>query len=128
MVFKHLAAITVSILLLAGCAGYSPMRDENRQNIAKIDKGMTKAQVYQIMGEKSYSGTSGTFSNPYKREIIKDRAGNEYEILYYYTEQIGEKHWEEGQTPVILVDGKVVGVGWRYIESSDLNVTVRRRN
>lgn len=114
---------------IVGCSSYGSLRDENRINISKIDRGMTKAQVSQIMGdgEKSGSGLQGGVTNPYKREFVRDRNGKDYEILYYYTEQIGNKDWESGMTPVILVDNKVVGIGWRYLDSSDLNVTLRNR-
>ena len=124
---KRIIFVLFLAFLMAGCSSYMPLRDENRINIAKIDKGMTRAQVVQVMGEKSVGGMSGTVTNPYKREIIRDCQGAEYEILYYYTEQVGQKHWEEGMTPVILKAGQVVGIGWRYLETSDLNITFRRR-
>ncbi len=124
---KKLLAVFMVTTFLAGCSSYGELRDGNRQNLIKVDKGMTKASVIEIMGSKNGNGQSGEFSNPYKREIIKDRAGNEFDIFYYYTEQIGQKNWEEGVTPVVFKDGVVVGIGWRYIETSDLNMTVRRR-
>lgn len=122
-----LIAVFVTTSLLVACSSYGELRDENRQNIVRVEKGMTKLQVVEVMGAKSGKGSDGTFSNPYKREIIKDRAGNEFEILYYYTERIGEKNWEEGMTPIALKDGVVAGIGWRYIESSDFNITMKRR-
>lgn len=120
-------ALALIVIFITGCGTYDVLRDTNRVNITRIDKGMTKSQVYEIMGSGTATGSAGTIANPYKRELIKDRAGNEHEVLYYYTERIGDKDWENGMTPIALRDGRVVGIGWRYLESSDLNVTIRRR-
>ena len=54
-------------------------------NLIKLDLGMTKAQATQTMGDKTATGRYGTFSNPYKREIIKGPTGETYDVLYYYT-------------------------------------------
>jgi hypothetical protein len=86
---------------------------------------MTKDQVTNIMGEKS----TGEVGNPYKRETIPGKDGKTYDVLYYYTEQIGEKSWETGVTPVVFVDGKVIGVGWKVLDDSDVRstLTIKRR-
>ncbi len=114
---NRLALTLFLAFLVAGCSSYGWFRDWNRINIAKIEPGMTRAQVIQTMGEGSYSASSGQVSNPEKRETIKDAKGVEYEVLYYYTEQIGQKKWEEGITPVVLSGGKVVGKGWKQLEA-----------
>lgn len=122
---KRIILLLGVVLLIIGCGvAYDQIRKENRENLVKIEKGMTTSQVQQVMGEKSF----GNISNPYKREIIRDRQGEEYEILYYYTEHIGSKNWEEGMTPIILKDGKVVGIGWRYLENSDFNSNITIKN
>ncbi|MBI3374996.1 MAG: DUF3192 domain-containing protein [Betaproteobacteria bacterium] len=114
---KRLALTLFLTFLVAGCSSYGWFRDWNRINIAKIEPGMTRAQVMQTMGEGSYRASDGPVSNPEKRETIKDAKGVEYEVLYYYTEQIGQKKWESGITPVVFSGDKVVGIGWKELEA-----------
>lgn len=111
--------IALSAIILTGCSSYPSFRDKNRSNIIQIERGMTRPQVMQIMGTNSVSGIDGTITNPYKRELIRDHNGIEYEVLYYYTEKVGNKSREQGMTPVILRDGRVVGIGWRYLGSPE---------
>ena len=82
------------------------------------------SQVEQIMGDKIADGDiSGArnevIRNPYKTENIEFK-GNTYLIYYYYTEYIGDKSWETGVTPVIFLNDKVAGIGWRSMESLGL--------
>jgi len=62
---------------VGGCSAspYIPLRDENRANIVRLDAAMTEAQAIQTMGETTITGRYGTFTNPYKREIIKSPTG-----------------------------------------------------
>ena len=127
-----IVALTV---ILAACSAnpYIPLRDENRSNLVNLDLGMTKTQATQTMGNKTATGKYGTFTNPYKREIIKAPTGETYDVLYYYTEQTSVRSmrtsWEKGVTPVIFREDKIVGIGWNYLELNNLKsaVTVRRR-
>jgi len=72
-----LVLIGALIVLSAGCSAspYIPLRDENRANIVRLDAAMTEAQAIQTMGETTITGRYGTFTNPYKREIIKSPTG-----------------------------------------------------
>lgn len=124
--FRILTSITI-IISLSACSNYSSSRAENRENIARLNLGMSKEQVMVIMGNNTASGLGETISNPYKREFIKTKNGNTLEVLYYYTEQIGDKNWEMGMTPVSFEQGKVVGIGWRFLDSTDTSVTIRNR-
>jgi hypothetical protein len=87
----------------------------------KIELGMTKAEVVEIMGDKSARVNFGknaiTVTNPYRNEIKK--VGNStYEILYYYTHQ-DQKDWpfkrfkvlDRELTPIVFENGKVIGWG-----------------
>lgn len=112
---KRLALTLFLAALVAACSSYGLYRDVNRANLAKIEPGMTRAQVAQVMGDETFTASSGTVSNPEKRETIKDAKGVQYDVLYYYTEQIGQKKWEDGMTPVVLSGDKVVGIGWKEI-------------
>ena len=133
---KHILVLIGALTVLsAGCSAnpYIPLRDENRANLVKLDLGMTKAQATQTMGDKTATGRYGTFSNPYKREIIKGPTGETYDVLYYYTGETSVRRmrtlWEQGVTPVIFQDEKIVGIGWNYLELSKLKspVNARRR-
>ena len=122
----HLVLITALTVILAGCSAnpYIPLRDENRANLVKLDPGMTKAQTIQTMGDTTATGRYGTLSNPYKREIIKAPTGATYDVLYYYTGETSVRRmrtlWEQGVTPVIFQDEKIVGIGWNYLELNKL--------
>lgn len=126
---KNIVAIAL-VGLLVGCANpYAAMRDANRSALNRVELGMSKSQVIAVMGEKAASGMNGTVENPYRREMMKGLDGGTYEILYYYTEQIGEKPVETGLTPIVLNNGKVTGIGWGYLDSLSGNstTTIRRR-
>lgn len=86
-------AIVVSMfgVFLAGCAC-----DINRENLNKLQVGMTKAQILEIMGK------------PYRRE-----AQGQDEWLLYETET---NTWTESDwlTPLLIEDGKLVGWGKNY--------------
>jgi len=107
------------MLLLAGCSSYEMQRDRNNSNLLKVSQGDTKAQVVAICGD------------PGKFEQFS-KGDTPYEILFYYTAQIGDKSWETGHTPILVRNGKVIGIGWRAlrangIDSSDLSVEVKPR-
>lgn len=132
---KVSGALAVSILFLAGCAQpnpYAVMRDANRAALVSVDVGMSKAQVQDIMGTKSAEIKEiglGRFENPYKRETIQGKDGQSYEILYYYTQQIGDNPIETGLSPVVFLGGKVVGIGWGFLDglTGTSTSTIRRR-
>lgn len=121
---KNVFVVLMAVFSLVGCM-YGNLRQENRQNINRVDVGMTKDQVLNIMGDKS----TGEISNPYKRETIPGKDGKTYDVLYYYTEQVGGKSWETGVTPVVFVEGRVIGVGWKVLDDSDVRstLTIKRR-
>lgn len=106
-------------LLLCGCSNYEMIRERNKENMAKVSMGDSKTRVVELCG------------TPDKNEqFIKAESG--YDVIFYYTDQIGDKSWETGHTPILLKDGKVIGIGWRAlkvngIESSDISIETRSR-
>lgn len=111
IIFQQIAILSTTLIL--GCStAYMNLRDTNRMSLPKLEVGMTPSQVSAIMGSEIVDGTSGKVGNPYKREIVSSAENVSYEVLYYYTDHVGNKHWETGMTPVIFKDGKLVGVGW----------------
>jgi hypothetical protein len=125
------ALFILLVVTLSGCANdYALMRDSNRSALNRIDVGMSKAQVQEIMGIKvADDGRTGRFENPYKREFEKGLDGKSYEVLYYYTQQIGNNPIESGLTPITFLNGKVVGIGWGFLDNTVGNptATIRRR-
>src|SRR5580765_133612 len=110
-----------------------PSRNEvgsyNQANLLKVDIGVTKTKVLEVMGgvQKIQTYISTSFmtkkegiiiNNPFNREFKTDTAGNTTEILWYYT-NINKAEGDitkEQQTPIILEKNAVVGMGWDFYE------------
>ena len=108
-------------LISYGCDNAAEMRLQNSQNITKINVGMTKAEVLQIMGNKTAHKDSITITNPFKT-ALRQSDGNTYEILYYYTHYLQHDYpfksfivRESELTPIIFQDGKVIGWGSDFL-------------
>ncbi len=110
-----------------------PSRDEvgafNQANLLKVDIGVTKTKVLEVMGgvKKIQTYTSTSFmtkkqsiiiNNPFNREFKTDSAGNTIEILWYYTNinKADGDITKEQQTPIVLEKNAVVGMGWDFYE------------
>ena len=118
------------IVAVAGCANpYAVMRDANRAALTRIEVGMTKSEVETMMGQRAAEGVLGRYENPYKKETIRGTDGTSYDVLYYYTQQIGERSIETGLTPIVLSNGRVMGIGWGFLDgiSGVSTTTIRRR-
>jgi hypothetical protein len=117
IIMKIYSALAASVVLLTGCVNpYAVMRDDNRAALSSVEMGMGKSQVQSIMGVRSAEGYAGRFDNPYQRETLRGTDGATYEVLYYYTQQMAGKPYESGLSPVVLLDSKVVGIGWRALD------------
>ena len=97
---KKVVVISMAIIFLSGCV--SPII--NRKNLLKLDVGMSKSEVIEIMGK------------PYRREAIENT-----EWLLYKTESRHAMMVDERAylTPLFLQDGTLVGWGntyWNIIE------------
>lgn len=112
--------VLLLFFLLNSCTGYESLRSANRENITKIKIGDSLSAIISIMGEEGTIGTPEKYTNPYAKEILTHK-GQNFSIWYYYTDRIGEKNWENGMTPVILLNDKVIGVGWRSMEKLELD-------
>jgi len=139
---KNSLTVIIFVLLLTvvpGCTYHShkaaSMKDPNgvwismkdtaamaQINMNRIDRGMTKAAVLEIMGTKTHYGVrpyhrTTTVPHPYKREFVNYN-GIDYEVLYYYTYYV---RGDKALTPIVLKDDKVVGWGWTYFRTLDRN-------
>ena len=126
---KKILIVLTSLFLLSSCVTPDQLRSENRDNISKITIGLSINEVKTIMGDKE-AGHQGSIllgvpgqeiiKNPYSTETIAHK-GNNYLIHYYYTNYIGQKSWETGVTPIIFLNNKVTGIGWRSMEKLELD-------
>ena len=102
----------------------------NQANLLKVDVGVTKTKVLEIMGgiQKIQTYTSTSFmtkkesiviNNPTSREFKTDSAGNTIEILWYYTNTNKAEGdiTREQQTPIVLDKNAVMGMGWDFYEA-----------
>ena len=101
----------------------------NQSNLLKIDLGITKTKLLEVMGgiKKIQTYTSTSFmtkkesiiiNNPVNREFKTDSAGNTVELIWYYT-NVNKAEGEitkEQQTPIILEKNAVIGMGWDFYE------------
>ncbi|HEG44134.1 MAG TPA: DUF3192 domain-containing protein [Phycisphaerales bacterium] len=91
---RKMILICTLAVFLSGCT-----EEQNRKKLNRLEVGMTKAQVLEIMGE------------PYRRE-----AESNSEWLLYKTETYNmllERHKseEERTTPLLIQNGKLIGWG-----------------
>ena len=110
-----------------------PTRNEvgsyNQANLLKIDLGVTKNKVLEVMGgiQKIQTYTTTSFltrkesiiiNNPFSRDFKTDKDGITMEILWYYTNvnKADGAISKEEQTPIILEKNAVVGMGWDFYE------------
>ena len=100
--------LAVSCLTLIGCATTSMPWDINRtrNNLMKIELGMSKQEVVNIMGQ------------PYNREAYATPDGQQIEFLIYLTQYTDSGSIPDSDTtPICFFNGKVNGWGRNfYIE------------
>ncbi|MEK6900816.1 MAG: DUF3192 domain-containing protein [Nanoarchaeota archaeon] len=107
-------------LLLVGCASLDAIRTQNRQRLLSLSPGMSKQEVLSIMGTKTIKARAddgSIINNPYRTEMYQSQ-GHTFELLLYYTDK---KHLDyaitdDELTPLIIMDGKLDGWGWSYLD------------
>ena len=120
------AFILASLVLASGCASETEVIEprslpelahENQSNIATLSVGMAKAEVLKIMGRKSAQTRDGPIANPFKSETFQDKAGVQYEVLYYVTER--NRRFQPlrlgNTTPIVLKDSVLLGWGYQTL-------------
>lgn len=114
-------------LALVGCATLSQATSRNRVNLIKLSLGMTKQQVLDIMGTKSFtayykkqysSRRAITVTNPYQSEILKGKEYKIVEVIYYLTDDKDNNGLiDKGDlTPFIFEDGRLIGWGGSFLD------------
>src|SRR5690349_18900967 len=127
---KSAALLLFSLLLLAHNSFSQPLPKKpsrvelgsyNQANLLKIDLGITKTKLLDVMGgvQKVQTYTSTSFmtkkesiiiNNPVAREFKTDSGGNTIEVIWYYTNvnKADGEITKEQQTPIILEKNAVV--------------------
>ena len=97
-------AVAILLILITGCAGTMPWDIErNKNNLMKIEVGMSKKEVIDIMGM------------PRDREVYATPDGSTIEFLIYLT-----KYTDSGPipdrdtTPICFMNGKITGWGRNF--------------
>lgn len=123
----RIAALAIVLAVLVGCV--PTFDDPNavvvppeqtmalaRANLSKLQVGMSRAQVMQIMGTNTHyyrrlHRRETIIPHPYKTATAT-KDGKNYEILYYLTDH---KKGDDALTPVVLEQDHVIGWGWTFL-------------
>ena len=122
------ATLLFLVAALAACSSLmldplEQLRSANKQNLAKVAPGMTRMEVESVMGHARAGGKLPEVlfgrlqyleaKNPMREETHGDRV-----VLYYYTDVKArdDRITDDELTPVVLRDGKVVGVGAQFLK------------
>jgi outer membrane protein assembly factor BamE (lipoprotein component of BamABCDE complex) len=109
-------ALLLALFLVSGCQSYKAELAENNRNLLKLEIGMNKEQVLEIMGE------------PNMNEAYQSLKGIPTTIWFYYT----ERKWADGSytkdemTPLVFHEGKLSGWGDEFYENKVI-YEIRRR-
>jgi len=124
-VLIRLLTLVVSSVAVSGCAqGFEEVQSENRAKLFRLEVGQTRQQVLEEMGTEPQTFNQGAFRsdgvvpNPYDSETHLVGA-TEIEVLYYVT-NVQNKDGvitNDELTPLVLVDGILVGWGWSYLDT-----------
>jgi hypothetical protein len=107
----------LGVLMWVGCTSADTVASINRSRLSQLSKGMSKAQVLKIMGTDTLrSGEPQGISNPWRTESFQGQSGRLFEIIYYYTAvRIRDGVVREDElTPIVLMNGKLIGWGNTY--------------
>lgn len=102
---KIYKTLILVILIFLSCAYH--IRVLNRNNLLKLNLGMTKDEVIEIM------------SKPYFNEAYQKKDGGALVIFFYETQIKGAPAatTKEDCTPLIFEDGKLIGWGDEFYQN-----------
>jgi hypothetical protein len=99
------------------------LRDGNKQNLAKLAPGMTRMEVESVMGHARAGGKLpevlfGRVQYLEAKNPMREEKNGDQLVLYYYTDvkSLDDRITDDELTPVVLRDGKVVGVGAQFLK------------
>lgn len=134
-------------LLVIGCTSmhtkFDGYRSDNRMNLLKLSRGMSKAEALDVMGVSVDTLTSRNrrdggaplnpvkriLSNPHRSAMYEGGQGESIEVLYYYTDLKAQDGaiTDDELTPIVFVDGELSGWGWDYWQSAVQKYEIRVR-
>jgi len=124
-IFARVLMFVVTGFAVSGCAqGLEQVQSENRAKLFRLEVGQTRQQVLEEMGTEPQTFNQGAFRsdgvvpNPYDSETHL-LGTTEIEVLYYVT-NVQNKDGvitNDELTPLVLVDGILVGWGWNYLQT-----------
>ena len=124
-VLVRLLTLVVAGLAVSGCSqGFEQIQSENRAKLFRLKVGQTRQQVLEEMGTEPQTFNKGAFRsdgvvpNPYDSETHM-MGSSEIEVLYYATnvQNTDGVITNDELTPLVLVDGILVGWGWTYLQT-----------
>ena len=126
--------LTLIFFVVACASGIRPIEiaQMNRTSLMKIQIGMNKEQVLEIMGTKTYNENSiaSTVTNPHKIEAMTIPDGI-IEAVFYYTEtKLSDNVTRDNElTPLIFINNKLVGWGWSFYQDTtkkyDIDIEIK---
>jgi hypothetical protein len=124
-ILVRVLTLVVAGLAASGCSqGFEQFQSENRAKLFRLEVGQTRQQVLEEMGTEPQTFNKGAFSsdgvvpNPYDSETHMV-GSTEVEVLYYATnvQNTDGVITNDELTPLVLVDGILVGWGWSYLQT-----------
>lgn len=124
--------LVASIAALSGCSTLfidplEQLREANKRNLERVTVGLTRFEVETIMGNERAGGGLPEVAfgrvqylqakNPMREDAVRGRDGADYQVLFYYTDvrTKDDRITDDELMPVVLRDGKVVGVGHPFL-------------
>lgn len=110
------SCLMATALLLSACGDRNA--DVGADKLAALTEGSPRDSVLQVFGTgpltAQYADTL-RLEHGFRRERYLI-AGQQYEVLYYreLPGTVTEPVQQAKETPVVLQEGKVLGLGWRY--------------
>ena len=127
--------VVASFAALAGCSTLlmdplEQLREANKRNLQRVSVGNTRLEVESIMGTERAGGGLPEVAfgrvqylaakNPMREDAVRGRDGAEYQVLFYYPDVRAkdDKITDDELTPIVLRDGKVVGIGHPFLAAT----------
>ena len=122
------ATLLLLAATLAACSSLmldplEQLRSANKQNLAKVAPGMTRGEVESVMGHERAGGKLpevlfGRLQYLEAKNPMREETHGDQLVLYYYTDvkTRDDRITDDELTPVVLRDGKVVGVGAQFLK------------
>ncbi len=115
---KFIALLFLVLLLISSCATPQALMKRNNAKLLKLEIGMPKEEVIQLMGQ------------PVLNEAYQSLYGKSVVIFFYYT----QRKWSDGNytkdecTPVVFENGKLVGWGGEFYKNKmEVNVNIKNK-